>query len=354
MSSLPRVIASSVVRSAHEGESHGGVYLVDLDSGSCAQVIDWNDSSINWEGRGGERGLRGIAFYRDEVYLAASNEILVYDRAFNQLRSHRNRYLRQCHEIFIDGRRLLITSTGFDSILEFDLEKRAFVRGVCFRAFDDLGDVFELDPVSRSLVHRSSHPKNGTKSHSSSLLDKLKGVLKRNGEPVIQVNEFDPDSEDGPLPADRYHINNVFCDNGSMFFSGTGSGTLWQMSKSELKPFARIPHGTHNVRPFQTGVLLNETAGDRMAYYDRNSRLQHEFSIPRYRQAELLMCDLPEDYARQGFGRGLCLTNDGLIVGGSSPATISVYQLGVTHPIRTVNITMDVRNSIHGLEIWPF
>src|SRR5213080_1115066 len=79
MDKLPRVIATSVVRSAHQGESHGGVYLIDLNSGQYDQVIDWNDESINWEGRGGDRGLRGIAFHNNRVFLAASDEIFVFD-----------------------------------------------------------------------------------------------------------------------------------------------------------------------------------------------------------------------------------------------------------------------------------
>src|SRR5205814_2009766 len=96
MDRLPRVIATSVVRSAHQGESHGGVYLIDLNSGRFDQVIDWNDDSISWEGRGGDRGLRGIAFHNNRVFLAASDEIFVYDTAFNRLDSYRNQYLRRC------------------------------------------------------------------------------------------------------------------------------------------------------------------------------------------------------------------------------------------------------------------
>ena len=94
----PRVIVSSVIRSADQGQSHGGVYLVDMSTGDTEQVIDWNTSSIDWEGRGGDRGLRGIAFHADRIYLAASDEIFVYDRGFTQLGSLRNRYLRHCHE----------------------------------------------------------------------------------------------------------------------------------------------------------------------------------------------------------------------------------------------------------------
>ena len=105
---LPRIVCSSVVRSVHQGESHGGVYLVDLAAGQSEQVLDWTDASINWEGRGGDRGLRGIAFHDGLVYLAASDEVFIYDRDFVPQGSFRNPYLHMCHEIFVEGDRLYL------------------------------------------------------------------------------------------------------------------------------------------------------------------------------------------------------------------------------------------------------
>src|SRR5437764_12797917 len=58
-------------------ESHRGVYLIDINSGQYDQVIDWNDESSNWEGRGGDRGLRGIAFHNNDT---GSNRRVVADR----------------------------------------------------------------------------------------------------------------------------------------------------------------------------------------------------------------------------------------------------------------------------------
>lgn len=40
--------------------------------------------------------------------------------------------------------------------------------------------------------------------------------------------------------------------------------------------------------------------------------------------------------------------------GGSSPANISAYENGQSSPLKTINITMDVRNDFYGLGIWPF
>ena len=117
MERLPKIIASTVVRSAHQGENHGGVYIIDLHSEEIEQVVRYDEPSISWEGRGGPRGLRGIAFYEDEIYLAASDEIFVYSKDFRLVRSIQNEYLDHCHETYLADDRLFITSTGRDSVL---------------------------------------------------------------------------------------------------------------------------------------------------------------------------------------------------------------------------------------------
>ncbi len=121
-----KLITTSVVRGSHQGESHGGVYLIDVERREVRQTIDWNTTAIDWQGRGWDRGLRGIAFDGEVVYIAASDELFAYTPDFRLLGSWRNPYLRHCHEIVIHERRLFLTSTGFDSILAFDLDKREF------------------------------------------------------------------------------------------------------------------------------------------------------------------------------------------------------------------------------------
>ena len=66
------------------------------------------------------------------------------------------------------------------------------------------------------------------------------------------------------------------------------------------------------------------------------------------------MANIPEDHARQSFARGLCISNESLIIGGSSPSTITVYDMENEVILKSVNLTMDVRNSVHGLEIWHY
>jgi len=47
-----KLITTSVVRGSEQGESHGGVYLIDLENQKTRQVIDWNTADIDWQGRG--------------------------------------------------------------------------------------------------------------------------------------------------------------------------------------------------------------------------------------------------------------------------------------------------------------
>ena len=77
--------------------------------------------------------------------------------------------------------------------------------------------------------------------------------------------------------------------------------------------------------------------------------------VPHYPDEQLLNRDMDtSEVARQGFARGLCVLSDSVVAGGSSPSTVSVYDLCGNERLLSVNITMDVRNAIHGLAIWPY
>jgi len=88
---FPKIITTSVIRATHQGDSHGGVYLIDLNSAKVKQVISWNKMDIDWAGRGWDRGLRGIAFFKEKIYIAASDEIFEYVQNFKLICSYKNR-----------------------------------------------------------------------------------------------------------------------------------------------------------------------------------------------------------------------------------------------------------------------
>ena len=126
---LPTLIATSVVRGSQKGQSHGGVYLIDFQNQQVDQKIDWNSGDIDFSGRGWDRGLRGIEFTDDAVWIAASDELFCYTPDFEFIDSYTNPYLKHCHEISRRDNLLFLTSTGFDSLLAFDLTAKEFVWG---------------------------------------------------------------------------------------------------------------------------------------------------------------------------------------------------------------------------------
>ncbi|MEP5766211.1 MAG: hypothetical protein ABJ308_16555 [Halieaceae bacterium] len=301
------LVATSVVRGTRQGESHGGVYLVDFDKETVARTIDWNTGDIDWQGRGWDRGLRGIALDGERVYIAASDELFVYNPQFKLLNSYRNPFLKHCHEIHVHERRLYLTSTAYDAILGFDLDAQKFCWGM----------------------------------HISRLGDGYKG------------NPFNPESNRGPVPANDLHLNSVFCTDQGMFISGLQTGAVLVYNGRRIQPWVDLPTGSHNARPHRDGVLYNDTRSDRVCFQTR----EREVKIPvkTYPEGELTHTDLDDSrIARQGFGRGLCSIDDSLIAAGSSPSTISLHDLDAGKRIKSVTLSQDIRNAIHGLEVWPY
>lgn len=322
---LPKILTSSVIRSSQQGESHGGVYLVDFESSNVKQVLDWDDPDIDWDGRGKDRGLRGIAFYNDQIILAASNEIFFYDKNFKQICSYTNKYLNHCHEICINGDMLYLTSTGFDSILEFDLKNKKFIKG------------FEIRYPGKVLSVRK-------------FLAKFFGV--QLFDPFIKV--FDPNGHSGPKEFDQIHINNVGFFDGYITLSGRRINKIYGIENERLVSLGNVPLGTHNASLINRELIIfNDTSNDKISLIKKSGKNVQNFEIPLYDQSDLTMNHFPEDYARQGFGRGLSTYGEYLFCG-SSPATLSLYEISTGKMIKSINITMDVRNSIHGLEVWPY
>jgi hypothetical protein len=304
---LPKVLTTSVVRAARRGQSHGGVYLVDLETGRAEVMLDWDSSDIDFTGRGGDRGLRGIAFDGDNIYIAASDEIFVFDRSFDIQRSYRNRYLKHCHEIAIYKDQLFITSTGYDSILVCNIRTGEFVWGV----------------------------------HVHSDGDK------------ILARTFDPTSSGGPLLRTELHINSVFCNVRAVLMSGMRHDRIIRFREQGLDLIAAIPRGTHNVQMFEKGILFNDSASDHVRYARGTDQIS--FAVPKYRPKKIVNTqNVSERVARPYFARGLCPLGNGLIAAGSSPSTIAVHDLKSGNTVKSINLSMDVRNSIHGLEVWPY
>ena len=304
---MTTLIATSVVRGSRQGESHGGVYLLDLEQEKAALAIDWNTADIDWQGRGWDRGLRGISFDGDRVFIAASDELFEYSPDFEQVASYRSPFLKHCHEIVRYERRLFLTSTAYDSILGFDLDNNRFSWGLNISA---QADEFLATP-------------------------------------------FNPVGQHGPAPKNKLHLNNVFCDTNGMFISGLRTAGLLHYSGSRITKYVNLPEGSHNARPWRDGVLFNDSEANAVRFV--TPKTNHVFQVPRYPENLLTHTDLDDSrIARQSFARGLCTINDGLIASGSSPSTITLHDVDTMKTTRSINLSMDIRNAIHGLEVWPY
>lgn len=306
---LPRLIATSVVRGSDQGDSHGGIFTVDFATREAIRHVDWNTSDIDFTGRGWDRGLRGIEFHNGEIYIAASDELFVYDQEFRIRRSFRNPYLKHCHEICKKDNLLFLTSTGYDSILVFDLDNEEFTRGL--------------------YIERQR--------------------------PEWLLRQFNPGSTDGPDCVNNLHLNMVSVHDTGVYFSGLHTHAMLRLGKEfRISEACNLPAGSHNARPFRDGVLFNDTKYDCVRYVGRSGG-DRTFRIKHYPQEEIRFAGRDDaKIARQGFGRGLCPLSDRFIAGGSSPSTITIYDLQSGKTVVSVNLSMDIRNAIHGLEIWPY
>lgn len=296
-----------MIRGTQLGESHGGLYLVDIERGSVELKLDWNRTDIDLSGRGGDRGLRGIAFHGERILVAANAQLLLLDQDFTVLQSFGNPYLQHCHEIGVADGHVYLTSTGFDSILAFDLKQQRFVHG------------FHLRTERESL----------------------------------RLSYFDPASAAGPPLSRRFHLNSVQASSTGLWFSGLHTPGLMHTNGRDLRlPFPLSP-GTHNAQPFENGVLYNDTVGERVCHSAGGTTV--DVAIPRFAREQIVNIDRFEsNVARPGFARGLCVLPNGLIAGGCSPSTIAIYDMRARRRLTQINLSMDVRNAIHGLAVWPY
>ncbi len=286
------------------------MYLLDLEQQSVRQALDWNTADIDWQGRGADRGLRGIAFDGDRVYIAASDELFAYTPEFELIGSWRSPFLKHCHEIAVWERTLYLTSTAYDSILGFDLDKHRF--------------------------------------HWAMQLQTANYRFK--------AAPFDPMSSEGPLMLNKLHINSVHCSRHGMYICGLNSGGMLHFNGTQINMAVELPAGTHNAQPFRDGVLFNDSQADVLRYTGRGEGEEDRaMPVPVYDPETLQHVESAEEgLARPGFARGLCVLSDQVVAGGSSPSTITLYDLAKNTVLGSVNLSLDVRNAVHGLEVWPY
>jgi hypothetical protein len=131
------------------------------------------------------------------------------------------------------------------------------------------------------------------------------------------------------------------------------TGGMLQFTGRRIIVATSLPMGAHNARPWRNGVLFNDTESNVVRYVSR--RHNRVFQVPHYPAHLLTHTDLDDSrIARQSFARGLCAIDDRVIASGSSPSTITLHDVDAMKTTLSVNLSMDIRNAIHGLEVWPY
>lgn len=320
---LPTVLVTDVIRSAHQGESHGGLHLVDLQTSSSNTVLTWDDAGIDWTGRGGDRGLRGIALWRDKTVIAASNEVFLFNADWSIETSFTCANLSHIHEIALEGDTLHLTSTRYDAILTLDLVSGRFIHGA--HLAPGLADIQTAEGARRR--------------------------------PTLIARAFDPQSPPALPPADRLHLNSVSLHEGRLHLAGVRVNALFAGARpgpleGPLLPVTPLPLWTHNAQRHAKGVIYNATEQDQTVIAALSGEPLTRFRMPRRDTRDLTHTDLPDDHARAGFARGLLVTQH-LVIAGVSPTSVVAFDADTAETAAHVTLTSDIRNAAHGLAIWP-
>jgi hypothetical protein len=315
---LPKLIATCSACGPGGDDFRGGVFLVDFAEQSVNRVIDWKagaDTARDAGTAGSDlaHGLRGVACFGDEVYVAARDEVLVFDHSFSFQRALRCPYLRDCREIFQLNNHLYLVAAACDSILAFDLEQQNFFWGLHMALEGDNVTATAFDPLGA----------NG------------------------------PGGSSGPPPQNLLRLNSVYGDQRGIWVCGEHTmGLLHIGNRNVVRRLVEMPAGIHNARPFRDGILFNDSAAGVLRYEGRDGE-RRALAAPRYDPAELTGADdvVPPERGRL---RGLCVIGDGLVAVGSSPPTITLFDIDAGVEVARVNFSMDLHHGVHGLQAWPY
>ena len=172
----------------------------------------------------------------------------------------------------------------------------------------------------------------------------------------FKATRFDPTSDDGPLPLNKLHINNVYCNQHGMYITGLRTGGMLHFNGARINMAVELPSNSRNAQPFRDGVLFNDTDAGALRYTGRGEgEEERAMVVPSYDTGQLSHTDaITEGIARPGFARGLCVLSDRIVAGGSSPSTITLYDLAANETLGSVSLSQDARNAIHTIAKWPY
>lgn len=298
-----RVICSSVIRSVNKiGASHGGLYVIDYEKETVEQVLDWNYPYIRWDSGGGDRGLRGMIFYGDYLYTSGATHIYVFNKKFELVDKYEHPCFDGTHEMCLINDNLIVISNCFDAILSFNLTNKKW---------------------------------NGGFQH----------VLGKN--PI--VFKADEDIQH----SDTLHLDTVSFKDGFIWYAGSTTEYLYGFNPftQETKQIKLYYPNTHNAQFWKDGIVFNRSL-ESDTCYQVGDQLIYRWPTPKINR-DLLRNQIVGDHARTEYTRGMAIDGD-MIAIGTSPATVHFFNLTSSEPQKSFIITTDIRNSICGMQLYPW
>jgi hypothetical protein len=271
------------------------------------RVLSRSDEDIEWFGEEGERGLRGIAFDGERIFIAAGNRLLAFDRRFRPAGAWENPFLRNVKGICLHDRRLYLACSGIDCILAFDLETETFDWGMQIQ--------------SEMFRFRSAR--------------------------------FDPRGEAQPLLIDKLGLRTVQADADGMRIAGRNTGGLLHYNGETVLMSVELPEGAQDPQRFRNGVLFNDSHAGVVRYAGSEDESEDRaLAVPFFTAADHSERD-PEEQRRlkRGFARGLCPLSPTVVAVGGTPAGVSLYDLRANRKLLSVQFTTEVREAVNAIAV---
>ena len=299
-----KIICTTVVRAAEHGSTHGGLYVIDVESGEVLHYAPYDENFVNDNERGGERGLRGVCVLDDRIVVASATSLIELDKeTYEIVRKLENRDIfRSIHEICFFANSIWVTSTALDCGAQVDLD------------FNLVG-FYQILGESK-LDHKSL-----------------------TGKTIIDPSKATEE--------DNYHINSISSTSGRLTFGGLITD-LYDFDS--MQPVSQMPmiQGVrsfqHNFYEYKDLCLVNLTGFNKLAII--NSGITSFVDIPRSKSVEYHADEIAED----NWNRGLARLGSRVLIG-SSPARILEFDMDTNEFIKEISIESDMRHCIHGLEV---
>ena len=320
-----KIICTTVIRAAKQGDIHGGLYVVDIDKEEVVHYAPYEKEFVNDNERGGERGLRGICVLRDRIIVADSAGFIELNKKDYSIVKTRQdpEVFKSIHEICHHNGSIWATSTAYDAITEVDFNF-------------DLKGFWEI-----------------------------KGESRPDHKAFVGKEKIDPKDHSSE---DNYHINSICEYEGNLLFSGLITGLYDFEDVSQVIP---MPYLSGNVLQemgiASPGMNVTKAASFIHNFYEYDDIFVANFTsfsclgiamkqmggvvfdvapIPRAKDTTFCV----DDIAINNWNRGLA-RYDNLLFVGSSPARILVYDLDRAEFIKEIQLEKDIRHAIHGLEV---